>query len=244
MNAETFSPYEERLILAVDEKHRSLLEIPNAFWEDVSAAAGARILSSWTSAEVKHFLLSASSLLIFERSILLLTCSTGGVGNALKLLCQGLQSDGICGISLEKRFPPGSTSRFEKHMGSFLMEIVSGGRLSELALPCAHRYECARKTGIFDDATSLLFFSPDRRNFTSFRVADIGEFAPGVLPLEHTFADGGYSCNLAWAESSYLTVHYSPGVYLSIDFRAAAEAKARLKALFQRNVRAAQSFLI
>ena len=69
-----FEGAEKKLEIMVSKKHQPLTDKPRAFWEELVDRCEATILSSVENDKMKSFLLSESSLFVWDDRILMLTC--------------------------------------------------------------------------------------------------------------------------------------------------------------------------
>lgn len=232
---EHFSPYEERLTFVIPSGFPSLLHHSPHFWEEVATAAGATVLLSAHTAHVRHFVLSTSSLLVFSHSVILLTCAPVGVGAALRMMLQLLPPP--LSITVEKRFPPDLPQQHPLNADTraLLFQLTDSGalalRLDERQAPCAHTYHLTSRRLTADTPhLTILFFSPTPLSLRTLGHSLAALTSPTSPPslLEYTFPDGGYSLNLVWDDRSFLTLHSTPGAYLSADISTPAPLRHTL----------------
>ena len=98
-----FEGPEKKLELVFKAKSVNLLEEPEVFWDELVELAQAKILSKLESETCKAFLLSESSLFIWEDRVILITCGTTTLIKAAKHLLNRYGIDCIEEVFYERK---------------------------------------------------------------------------------------------------------------------------------------------
>lgn len=222
---------EKRLLICT--KELNLLTFTEEFWHRLVAQSDAEILSSIQNSSIKAYLLSESSLFIWQDKLLLITCGNTKLVNAALFIQKQLGKQQIATLVFQRHQalkPHLQASSFEQD--TFLLEKLFNGQqqhwrddyqgdlfifgdITKNTMPTQHIYMLHGLRG--DLAESLQQKSSDK--------AIILE----KLQLEHFFNDltidhfsfdpKGYSLN-AVRGNDYLTIHLTPeqlSTYLSIE---------------------------
>ena len=159
------------------------LDQPEEFWRELTATAGVRILKHARGVGVRAFLLAESSLLVWQRRLILMTC---GSGEPLRLLPY-----------LERRFGPDAIEASIFENPEFDPDLKL--RRETLGISDkAEEWSKTRKTVLLD--FSLRYLSAELKNLLPRKVE---------IFQDHDFEPVGYSCNACDGES-FFTLHFSP----------------------------------
>lgn len=204
----------------------NLLERSDAFWAQLVERANATILSSISNTKVKAYLLSESSLFVWEDRILLITCGQTTLINAIKFFVDELGQDNIAQVIFQRK------NEYFSHMQptTFYDDIkVLEEKFDGVALrmgnmddhhnfiyhldkvyspnPSDHTFEFLMYE-ISEQARSFLMredlTSDEIRNFLKLDI-----ILPGFEIDDFVFQPYGYSLN-AIKDDCYLTIHITP----------------------------------
>ena len=206
-------------------------------WDRVVAAAGATIISHVSTAEMDAYLLSESSLFVWEDRVLLITCGRTQLIRAVPEVSAIVGRQNVEFVFYERKnflYPGDQPSDFEAEAA--LLNDVFPGKSYRLG-PANHDhihvyYSSHAQAGRDGDNTLQLLMSdldPDAMDaFTEKRAKDadeartlsgMDELYPGMLCDHYLFSPEGYSLN-GVSENQYYTVHVTPqaeGSYVSFE---------------------------
>ncbi len=121
----------EKKLEVVFEGSKSLLSLPESFWKELVALAGAQIIKSYESFDHKAYLLSESSLFVWADQLTLITCGQTTLIKTVPYLIKELGIDKIKGLFYERKneyYPNRQASNFYDDVLK-LSESVSGESL-------------------------------------------------------------------------------------------------------------------
>jgi S-adenosylmethionine decarboxylase len=222
---------EKRLSIAT--KSVNLFDLAPHFWQQLVAQSGAEILSSIHTASVQAYLLSESSLFVWQDKILLITCGNTQLVKAALFIQQQFSKQQI------------NTLIFQRHQA--LQPLLQDSSFEQDTLLLSAQFQGQQQHWDEDYKGDLFVFgeiSPDTfktRNIYMFHGLR-GDFAERLqkqgldkqailseLKLtyffanlsvdHHSFEPTGYSLN-AICDADYLTIHLTPeqqSTYLSIE---------------------------
>ena len=110
-----FEGPEKKLEVNFDPHQVDLLKLDRSFWDQVIAAAQAEILSELEGNECRAYLLSESSLFVYQDRLILITCGTTMLVAAAEKLIEKLGRSSIVGIFYQRKnenFPYYQKSNF------------------------------------------------------------------------------------------------------------------------------------
>lgn len=221
-----FEGAEKKLEMVMSRGVPSLLEMEISFWEEVVALSKATILSKIENSYVKAFLLSESSLFVWEDRILMLTCGETKLVDSAKFLIEKLDEKKIdCFIFQRKNeyrsylqktnfeedtqklqsLICGKSFRFGPMHGHHNLlfhsqrsyESLANDSTSELLM-----YDIGKSVSIFLTRTDLSV--KDIRDFLA-----LDHILPGYIIDDFVFKPYGYSLN-AIKDDLYYTIHITP----------------------------------
>jgi len=222
---------EKRLFICT--KDLNLLTLKQSFWHDLVSYAGAEIISNINNYHVSAYLLSESSLFIWEDKLLLITCGNTQLVKAALFIQQQLTKQKISTLIFQRHQalkPQLQATNFqqdrillEKQFNGHLQhcrdnyqgDLFVFGEISTHTIPTQGIYMLHGLRGEFAeslqgkhmDKASIL----KRLKFTDFFDS---------LTIDHfSFKPKGYSLN-AINQQNYLTIHLTPeklSTYLSIE---------------------------
>lgn len=222
-------------ILEMAVTRGDLRDLGEPYWQAVSAAAGARILSHIGNETTDAWLLSESSLLVSERRLLMITCGRTTLIKAALAVIERVGTENISFFSFERkteRFPASQPTTFSKDVirlerilpgqtvllgdendprVSAYYKVVQNERNDSRQTLQVLLHGCSSLTSdLFDGGTMSSDLCQQRHNV-------LQQLLPGWLLDEHQFRPRGYSCN-ALAGANLAALHVTPeetGRYVS-----------------------------
>lgn len=219
-----FEGTEKKVELTVAAGTPVLLDLGDEFWQSICRAAGAEILSRISSDSCVAYLLSESSLFVFERKMLMLTCGRTSLADGVLRLLETVPADQVEMLIYQRKneaFPHEQPSSFHEDVRR-MNEKLPGrafrfGHEDEHHLYMFHLDRPFQSSA--DDVTvEILMYGLDegvRRLFwqekgeTIRRTTGMGGILPGFAIDDHRFEPSGYSLN-AIRRDEYYTVHVTP----------------------------------
>jgi S-adenosylmethionine decarboxylase len=231
-----FEGPEKKLELLTGPHGGSLRALGFPFWKQVVAWAEAEILSCTSNDACDAYLLSESSLFVFERRVVMITCGKTKLINALLGLLDRLPSGDLISLIYERKnenFPQLQQTTFQEDV-SLLNKRVSGqtvlfGNRRGDHISLYHLNQGFEPDP--DDTTLELLmydidpkigrlFSPQAKtSLDLIRKFDLDNLFPGFQFDDHRFEPMGYSFNAILGEY-YGTLHVTPqrkGSYVSFE---------------------------
>lgn len=235
-----FEAAEKKIELIV--KAGSLLARPFAFWEESVGRAGARILSKMSSSSCDAYILSESSLFVWDRRIRMLTCGQTNLIPAAEFFFQELGTENIEGFFYERKneaFPDRQATDFASDERTLRRWI--SGRSFCLGERDKSHLQVFQADGLyrpadFGDKFEVLMYGATA--FLAARSRDdlraLAEVFGGFQIDDHVFDPRGYSLN-ALRGAQYYTIHFTPGErsYLSFEGQLAGVRKALIKRILE-----------
>ena len=232
-----FEGPEKKLELVVTPDFPSLRGLGVGVWERVVAAAGAKVISVLRSEHCDAYLLSESSLFVFDDWFVLITCGQTTLVDAVPVVLQSIPKESIAFLVYERKsehFPEHQPTTFDEDAlrlarmlpGRVLRFGDEHGRCIQL-FHTTRPYEPERN----DPTLEVLMHVIDEdvaRQFAQARLpkegslargSGIDEILPGFTTSEHVFEPAGYSLNGVKGEEFY-TCHVTPeetGSYVSFE---------------------------
>jgi len=223
-----FEGSEKKAEIFIDRNIGSLLtDIAPQYWHRLVAKAGAKIISSIENTQCRAYLLSESSLFVWHDRLLILTCGTTHLANAIEFFLLSQPKITITGINYQRKneyFAQHQPSCFKRDI-DVLQRHLAGrnyvvgnvdGHHSQLFQHRPHPQQDLSIPPAFEllayqiCAQARLFFTS-----SGLTTRDVCQFL-GLSQLlaqftidEHFFSPCGYSLN-ALRDNDYLTIHITP----------------------------------
>ena len=234
-----FEGSEKKIEVIFNSSTKSLRTQPEQLWSEVVEAAGAKILSKISNEEMDAYLLSESSLFVYDHYLVMITCGTTHLVQAVQKLMQTFKSDQVDAFFYERKneiFPHGQPSHFfedAKQLNQwFAAESMRFGREDEHHL---YLYSSTKeyKPEDSDHTMEILMHGVNPSLLENFRdckgcnkeelrrKSRIAEIVKGKID-DFVFEPMGYSLN-AIDGSDYYTIHITPesvGNYTSFETNA------------------------
>ncbi|RLB52478.1 MAG: adenosylmethionine decarboxylase [Deltaproteobacteria bacterium] len=238
-----FEGPEKKFELTVVEGFPSLRSFGDETWKAVVVAAGAEILSKKSNEHFDAYLLSESSLFVFDTFLTIITCGQTSLVDGVREILSFIPPDRIAAAFYERKhenFPHHQSTTFfddARRIAEWLP-----GRAVLLGAPHEHAvylFHAERDYTPDDDDTTLevLMHGIPADIAGKFRGVEaplegtvakelgLADVLPGFELDEHVFSPTGYSLNALDGET-YATIHVTPedlGSYVSfetnLDFR-------------------------
>ena len=238
-----FEGPEKKVELVVAEGGPDLRALGDELWHSVVAAAGAQVLSQISNDHQTAYLLSESSLFVYEDHLTMITCGRTRLVNAVRRILERVPPDRIAMLAYERKnehFPDRQPSSFYDDAQQLAAWL--GGQahrfgdehdhhvhLFTTATPYeAHPGDTTLEIlmhGLPEDRASRFIGCKRPEGTTIAAERGFTAFLPGFEIDEHPFTPAGYSVN-GIRGADYWTVHVTPealGSYVSfetnVDFR-------------------------
>ncbi|MCL1050612.1 S-adenosylmethionine decarboxylase proenzyme [Shewanella abyssi] len=228
-----FEGSEKKIELRVKRGSRSLRSYGRAFWDRGLAFAGADILSVMSNDDCDAYILSESSLFVWENKLLLITCGNTNLVEAGLFLIDEMGVDDISSFNYQRK------SEFLSHLQSThfeddakqLQSRLNGSAYRVGHLDGHHHYLfCSETSEKLCSSTSLLMYHIKgdvadylrQANQTKSMILsklNLHRLLPDFIFDDHLFDPCGYSVNGLNGEQ-FLTIHITPqaqSAYVSIE---------------------------
>jgi S-adenosylmethionine decarboxylase len=228
-----FEGSEKKIELRVKCGVRSLRSYERAFWDRGLTLAGADILSVMSNDDCDAYILSESSLFVWDNKLLLITCGNTNLVKAGIFLIDEIGADNISSFNYQRK------SEFLSHLQSThfeedakqLQSRLSGTAYRVGHLDGHHHYLfCSEMTEKLSSSTSLLMYhikgevadylrQPNQIKPMILSLLNLHALLPDFIFDDHLFDPCGYSVNGLNGEQ-FLTVHITPqaqSAYVSIE---------------------------
>ncbi len=227
-----FEGPEKKVEIAVVGDHPPLRSMNPSWWHEVVAAAGAQVLSKLESDVCDAYLLSESSLFVWDDHLTLITCGQTRLVDAVAMVLRQIPPKQIASLIYERKnehFPERQPTSFREDASRLATWLPGRAlRFGEEHDHCVHVFHTtAEHLPRSDDTTLevLMHGLPEDRlrcfrpGSTRVDPVDLGNLLPGFRVDEHAFTPAGYSLN-ALRDHEYYTIHVTPeriGSYVSFE---------------------------
>ena len=245
-----FESSEKKLELILSEESPSLRTLPEKFWQKVITACGANIISSKTYTSVTAYLLSESSLLIWDHRMIMITCGKTILPKSLVKVLKAVSKDQLNFLFFQRKnefFPEHQKSCFSKDL-QIIKKKVKG---KAWRFGPIHQHHCSlfymeteSRPNPKDQTLEILMYDSQtikdtsKNSITSMK-SRLQHIFPGFDIQDHYFTPSGYSLN-ALREEEYYTIHITPQLpvfYISFEAgfqnRSFREVTDKLLRIFQ-----------
>ncbi len=235
--ATQFEGPEKKLEIILSSSKPGLRSNSDGRWDRVSEASGSEIISSASTPEMDSYLLSESSLFIWDDRILMITCGQTNLVNTIPDILEIVNRDEVALLFYERKnlmYPHSQLSDFETEaarIGGFFPG--KSYRLGPANYDHVHIFYSSHAAISGDnDATlellmhdlhpdSLLMYTPEGGQTASdiVKLAGIDKLYPDMDTDSYLFDPFGYSLN-GIAGNYYYTIHVTPqssGSYASFE---------------------------
>ena len=234
-----FEGSEKKIEVIFDRQIPSLRDLPRQYWDELVQASKAQILSNISSESMDAYLLSESSLFVYDHYLVMITCGTTRLVSAVEKLMEKFSSDQIQAFFYERKnelLPQAQSTDFFKDVEAlkkyFKGQAMRYGREDE-----HHLYlfasEKTYKPAKDDHTMEILMHGIDPEVislFTDCKGCDhkelrdrsgISDIVSGKID-DFVFEPMGYSLN-SIDKNRYFTIHITPeyhGSYISFETNA------------------------
>ena len=232
-----FEGPEKKLELVVTPDFGSLRALGEGVWRSVVEAAGAHILSTQSNEYCDGYLLSESSLFVYDDWFAMITCGQTTLVDAFEEVLRSVPSEAIAFLVYERKnehYPEHQPTTFYDDVRR--LQALVPGRAIRFGDEHGHYIQMFHTTRPFqpettDPTVEVLMHAIDRsvaQRFIGGRSAahegpaaglGIDAILPGFVTSEHVFQSAGYSLN-ALKGQEYYTIHVTPedlGSYASFE---------------------------
>jgi S-adenosylmethionine decarboxylase len=232
-----FEGPEKKLEVVVTPDFPPLRSLGDAVWQGVVEAAGAKVISVLRSERCDAYLLSESSLFVFDDWFVLITCGQTTLVDAVPKLLQSIPKESIAFLVYERK-----SEHFPEHQPSTFYEDAARLQTMLPGRALCFGDEHGRHIQMFhsvrphtpeknDPTLEVLMYDIDEniaKQFAPARCANDASLAvssgidaiiPGFTTSEHVFNPAGYSLNAVKGEE-YYALHVTPeetGSYVSFE---------------------------
>ncbi|WP_159817918.1 adenosylmethionine decarboxylase [Colwellia sp. 20A7] len=222
-----FEGSEKKAEVVVDNTKLSLLnDISNTFWQELVECCNAQILSSIENEHCKAFLLSESSLFVWDDRFLILTCGVTQLVNSIEYFIQNTQPEDILHVTYQRKneyFSNAQLTSFGDDI-KLLSKYLTGKAYRFGEIYSHHNYVFHQDNEFQaepDDTTyELLAYQISEyaskklttKGLSTQEIRDffcINELLPGFEIDDFVFDPYGYSLN-AIKGTDYYTIHVTP----------------------------------
>lgn len=238
MTPKFFEGPEKKVELAVVDGYPSLRSLGYEVWHRVVRAAGAEVLSVMHTDAIDAYLLSESSLFVYDELVTMITCGQTALVAAVEVMLESIDPAAISVLVYERKnehLPRQQPTSFVEDARRLRARVP--GRAVRFGLGREHAvrmFHTTREYHPAKDARTLeiLMHGIDPARAARFRDLDSGASVAQGLGLtraldghqidEHVFEPAGYSLN-AVRGAAYTTLHVTPqhvGSYVSFETNA------------------------
>ena len=222
-----FEGSEKKLEILFSKDSPSLLEKPDGFWNKIVKASGAEILSSLKNPKLQSYILSESSLFLWEHRLVLITCGNTILSRAFLKILKYFPKDQIELCFFQRKnefFPLKQKSSFYKDLKNIQKKIQGPayrfGDLHQHHFFLFHNQTDFKPEGReqspegLDQTLEILIY--DCETLQDISEPEIQKLKkqlniefPGFEIQDHVFNPPGYSLN-AIKEDFYYSIHWTP----------------------------------
>ncbi|CAM2068307.1 Adenosylmethionine decarboxylase [Sulfidibacter corallicola] len=221
-----FEGSEKKVEIFLKPDTAALRRHPDIDWNLVVAKANATVLSTLSNAHCDAYLLSESSLFVYDHRVIMITCGTTSLVSAVEEMLRTFQSEDIAFITYERKnelapedqpsdfiedadrlrqYVPGEYCRFGKENGHFVTVFYYGPDCQPV--PGDMTLEILMHD--IDESATRLFSQPDVPKSELYGASGIDRIFEGFQVDDFIFDPMGYSLN-AIRDKEYYTFHITP----------------------------------
>ena len=232
-----FEGTEKKFELWTTDSCRSFRTFDECFWKEIVELSKANIISKISNTHCDAYLLSESSLIVFDHKVIMITCGQTTLIRAAEKLFQSISKEDISYFVYERKnenFPQLQPSDFSKDckiLDKYIEgepTIIGSGDKNFVAL-----YQTTKKLPQISSDRTIEIFMHEISNgsietFSNTKPEDhenirkssaLRQLIPGYITEDHFFEPAGYSLNAVKGEF-YFTVHVTPqaeGSFVSFE---------------------------
>jgi S-adenosylmethionine decarboxylase len=232
-----FEGTEKKFELLVSEAEPSLRGLGRPFWKRVVERAGASIISRISSSKCDAYLLSESSLFVFDHRVVMITCGLTNLVLSLREIMELVPPSSIRSLIYERKnenFPDLQPSDFNEDV-LVLNELLPGTAI-RFGAPDGHHLSLFHLSKPFEpddgdvtleilmydlapEVQAMFSRNPETSEEMFLSRTGLETLVPGFTTNDYFFDPVGYSLN-GVGGNHYYTVHVTPenpGSYTSIE---------------------------
>ncbi len=231
-----FEGPEKKLELVVTPAHGSLRGLGESVWREIVRAAGAQILTTLRNEACDAYLLSESSLFVYDDWFVMITCGQTTLIDAFEEFLRHVPAEAIAFMVYERKnehYPEHQPTTF--YDDARRLQSLVRGRAIRFGDEHGHYVQMFHTTRPFvpessDPTLEVLMHAIDSDVAQRFiggpeecgamaSALGVDSLFPGFTTSEHVFEPAGYSLN-ALSGSEYYTIHVTPesmGSYVSFE---------------------------
>ncbi|MCL1140412.1 S-adenosylmethionine decarboxylase proenzyme [Shewanella pneumatophori] len=228
-----FEGSEKKIELHIDPSAKSLRAYPRDFWQQALAMADASILSNLSNSHCDAYVLSESSLFVWQHKLLLITCGNTRLIDTVLFIIEKIGTDHISGLNYQRKsefLPHLQTTQFEDDI-ALLKAKVPGTAYRIGHLDSHHHYLYTASQPIKHEMSACLLMyhiegevaqylrSAEQSCANIRRLLNLDRLLPQFEFDDHLFQPCGYSINGLF-EDKFLTIHITPqerSSYVSVE---------------------------
>ena len=231
-----FEGSEKKLEVGFSPQIPSLRSRGDRFWEKICEEAGTRILTAFSSSFCDSYVLSESSLFVWDHRLLMLTCGRTSLVKSLSRLLKKFHPDEVDILFYQRKnefFPYRQKTTFMDDFQTIQKKVT--GQAFCFGNPDEHHFYlfhsskpyCPPKTDQtveilmydLDDSVKDLFFSTHKAHAIR-KSLGLDRIFNNAEVDDHVFQPVGYSLNGIDGPKGYYTIHVTPqdpGFYVSFE---------------------------
>ena len=239
-NALTFEGTEKKVEIVFSPAIKSVRLKGPKFWNKICQRAGTRILSRFSSSFCDSYILSESSLFVWDHRLLMLTCGSTSLTSAITALLKNFKEEDILLLFYQRKnefFPYNQKSSFMDDFQKINKKL--NGKSYRFGQPDEHHFYLFHSNhqsyypAAPDRTLEILMYDADDFIKNLFSTAGSAEEIKHTLQLDkifknsqvddYMFQPAGYSLNGLLGENEYYTIHATvqdPGFYISFETNA------------------------
>ena len=232
-----FEGSEKKVEVIFSPTREPLRNLPDSFWKRLCNKAQARIVSRFSNSFCDSYILSESSLFIWDHRLLMLTCGKSSLVNATLSLLKNFKESDIELLFYQRKnefFPYSQKSSSMDDFSKIIKKI--NGKAYCFGVPDEHHFYLfhsenkGRLTGQPDRTIEILMYDLDDHIKELFFKASSASDIKNRLGLHQIFDNAqvedyifkpvGYSLNGLIGKNQYYTIHVTPqepGFYVSFE---------------------------
>ena len=215
-----FEGSEKKLEILFSKNSPSLLKKPEPFWNKIVKASGAEILSGLKNLKIQSYILSESSLFLWDHRLVLITCGNTILSKSFLKILKHFPKDQIELCFFQRKnefFPLKQKTSFYKDLKNIQKKIKGPayrfGNLHQHHFFLFHNHTDFKPESLDQTLEVLIYDSEILQNISGQEIKNLKaklnlEF-PGFELQDHVFNPPGYSLN-AIKDNFYYSIHWTP----------------------------------
>lgn len=225
-----FEGSEKKIEIIFSKESEKLRSLPEKFWRKVVKACGAEIISQVNFSDITSFLLSESSLFLWDHRLVMITCGKTELPRSFFQLLKGTSKNHMELLFFQRKnefFPQEQKSSFSEDIKQ-IQKKVNGlsyqfGFLHEHHFFLFHTENTYTPEAEDHTLEVLMYDSRNIKDLSQKKAKELKEelsrIFPGFEIQDHLFDPPGYSAN-AIRGTEYYTLHITPNkpfFYISFE---------------------------